>query len=313
MENIQSQPEQEEETPVEQKIVKDFNRNRRSHAQTFQQVGAACGIPRHRLTVLLLGMLTAILLIAAVVIAIYCANANDDHLQTPHSAVSALIIERNYLRNHTDILKAEREAELAIVRQQTSLIQMKLQLKQQRRLSDVLQNKIEVLQSEKANLQSKKNALEQSCGRCPAGWTLLKSTCYYFSLPDHDSKKNWPDSRADCLGRGGDLLVIDNLQEQVLVSENAPKTSSSSVLWWQNGYWMGLRVMGSQRTWMWINNTTEIETGYWRNDQPSSSGPQTGNCAAFLYYTDTSKVWYNGKCQEHLFNWICEMLAKPFK
>ncbi|XP_054653203.1 C-type lectin domain family 12 member B-like [Dunckerocampus dactyliophorus] len=313
MENIQSQPEQGEETPVEQRISRNSNTNRRSHAQKFQQAGPGCGIPRHHLTVVVLGLLNAVLLIAAVVIAIYCANANEDHLQTPHSAVSSLIIERNYLRNQSGILKAAQDADSALVREQTRHVQLKLQLKQQKTVSDVLQREIEVFQTEKANLQSKKVTLEESCSRCPSGWTLLKSTCYYFSLSEHDSEKNWPDSRADCLGRGGDLLVIDNLQEQILISENAPKTSSSSGLWWQKGYWMGLRLMESQRTWVWINNTTQTETGYWRNDQPSSSGPQSGNCAAFFYYADTRKVWYNGNCQEHLYNWICEMAAKPFE
>ena len=59
-------------------------------------------------------------------------------------------------------------------------------------------------------------ATEESCGRCRAGWALLKSSCYYFSSKHvPDSKKNWADSRADCIRQGGDLLVINDLQEQV--------------------------------------------------------------------------------------------------
>lgn len=169
------------------------------------------------------------------------ANANEDHLLTPHSAVSSLIIERNYLRNHSDILKARKDAEEALVREQTSQVQLKLQLKQQARLGDTLRSQIEILQKEKAQLEATKAiigkswdrgavnlgiavlnnhhfgivATEQNCGRCPSGWTLLKSTCYYFSLREPNAQKNWQDSRADCIGRGGDLLVIKNLQEQV--------------------------------------------------------------------------------------------------
>lgn len=56
---------------------------------------------------------------------------------------------------------------------------------------------------------------EENCGRCLPGWILLKSSCYYFSPRVSDSKKNWPDSRADCISHGGDLLVINNLEEQV--------------------------------------------------------------------------------------------------
>ncbi|XP_019720997.1 perlucin-like protein, partial [Hippocampus comes] len=128
-----------------------------------------------------------------------------------------------------------------------------------------------------------------------------------------NAKKNWQDSRADCIGRGGDLLVIKNLQEQILISDNVPKASSSSRLWWQNGFWMGLRDTESRGKWTWINNTTAIETGYWRNHQPTTIGLQTGDCAAFIYFTDATKTWYNGNCQDHLYNWICEMEAKPFE
>ncbi|XP_037097884.1 CD209 antigen-like protein E isoform X2 [Syngnathus acus] len=306
MENIQSQPEQVEETPAEQNISEAFRTNR---AQKFHQ-GAGSSILHHRVTLVLLGLLNAVLLIVAVVLAIYCANANEDHLLTPHSAVSSLIIERNYLRNHSHILKVEKDAEADLVKEQTSHIQLKLQLKQQTTMADTLWSQIKILHTEKEQLEATRALIEQNCGRCPSGWTLLKTTCYYFSLPESNDKKNWPDSRADCIGRGGDLLVIDNLQEQVLINENAPKVTSSSV-WWQNGFWIGLRDIESQGRWTWLDNTSAIETGYWRNNQPSTTGPQTGNCAVLYYFSDTRKTWFNGNCQNQLYDWICEMVAKP--
>ncbi len=59
-------------------------------------------------------------------------------------------------------------------------------------------------------------ATEENCGRCQPGWVFFKSTCYYFSSRNESNpKKNWFDSRADCKIRGGDLLVIDNMPEQV--------------------------------------------------------------------------------------------------
>ncbi|XP_061651394.1 C-type lectin domain family 12 member B-like [Phyllopteryx taeniolatus] len=311
MENVQSQPDQGGESPGEQKISEEFHTSRHSSSKKFQQAVAGSWIPQHRVTVLVLGLLNGVLLIAAVVLAICCASANEDHLLTPHSAVSSLIIERNYLRNHSDILKTKQDADAGLVREQTSQIQLRLQLKNKLRLGDTLRSQIEILQTEKTHLESTKATIEQNCDRCPSGWTLLKSTCYYFSLPEPNAKKNWPDSRDDCFLRGGDLLVIENLQEQVLISENIPKATSSSGLWWQNGFWMGLRNNDSRGTWMWINNTTAIQTGYWRNNQPSTTGLQSGDCAAFFYFSDTIKTWYNGNCQDHLYNWICEMVARP--
>nr|XP_061798746.1 C-type lectin domain family 12 member B-like [Nerophis lumbriciformis] len=241
------------------------------------------------------------------------ANANEYQLLTPHSAVASLLIERSYLRNHSNTLKTQQDAEETLVKEKENSVKLQLKMKQEVRISDTLRRRVELLHKEEDEIIANIDVIEQSCGSCPAGWILLKSTCYYFSLPEPDAKKNWSDSRADCIDRGGDLLVIDNLQEQILISENIPKASSTSGFWWQNGFWMGLRDTQSRGTWMWINNSTVADTGYWREHQPSTIGPQTGDCAAFFYFIDTTKTWYNGNCQDHLYNWICEMVAKPLE
>uniref|UniRef100_A0A8C5E5B1 C-type lectin domain-containing protein n=1 Tax=Gouania willdenowi TaxID=441366 RepID=A0A8C5E5B1_GOUWI len=59
------------------------------------------------------------------------------------------------------------------------------------------------------------NYLQESCNRCPPGWNLFTSTCYYYSQHDPGFRKNWNDSRADCIKQGGDLVVINSFQEQV--------------------------------------------------------------------------------------------------
>uniref|UniRef100_A0A3B4ZXY9 C-type lectin domain-containing protein n=1 Tax=Stegastes partitus TaxID=144197 RepID=A0A3B4ZXY9_9TELE len=141
------------------------------------------------------------------------------------------------------------------------------------------------------------------CSRCPPEWMLLKSSCYRFAHHEVAAQKNWSDSRADCIRQGGDLLVINNLEEQNFVRK------SSSNIWWENGYWMGLTDLVSEGTWVWINNVTEAETMYWRNGQPSHGEPQSGNCAAIYYYHDSMKSWYNANCQ-HPLSFICEMKAR---
>ncbi|XP_062295864.1 C-type lectin domain family 4 member M-like [Scomber scombrus] len=312
MENSQPQTEPEEEMSFEQKISEDFNNagHLHSHRQRFGQgcftEGGGSAFPRDRLVILSLSLLNAVLLIAAVVVGIYCAKANDNYLQIPHSTATDLTIELSYLRNHSAIIKAKLEAEATLSRERASHMELKLQVKHQNTLTDDLQSQIETLLTEKTSLQSNKSALDESCGRCLPGWNLLKSRCYYFSNPMSSSKKNWPDSRADCISRGGDMIVINNLQEQQLISNNYPKVSSSNS-WWQNGFWIGLTDVVLKGTWVWINNLTEAETMYWKSGQPREDGLQSGNCAAFSYYDDAMRTWYNGNCNDHLLNWICEM------
>ncbi|KAM3594112.1 uncharacterized protein V6R79_002435 [Siganus canaliculatus] len=263
-------------------------------------------LPPHRLILLSLALLNAALLLAAVVIGIYCAKAQN--LQVSNFAAASVIAEINFFRNQSHITRAKLDAQAALQRERTNHVKLKLQIKQEKVQTDSIMGQIEKLQTEKTHLQSNKTGLEDSCGSCKLGWKLLKSSCYYFSSQDpSNSRKNWTDSRADCMKVGGDLLVISSLEEQLLISDNIPKQRSGSN-WWQNGFWIGLTDVVTEGTWVWVNNVTEEETMYWRSGQPNTEEPQTGNCAAFYFYSDKRRTWYNGNCGNDLLQWICEML-----
>ncbi|KAM6969156.1 uncharacterized protein LKV04_017887 [Tautogolabrus adspersus] len=305
MEEFKSQTEVEDNILSRQTISRNFNQY--GHAGSHRGIfgGGSCfALPRHRLVILSLGLLNAVLLIASVVLGIYCARAS--YFQVPVSAATPLIIEMNYLRNQSGIIRATMETRAAIAKQQTDHIQLKLQMKQHKVSMERLQRQIETLRKEREKLQSNKSALEENCGRCQPGWILLKLSCYYFSSRNESNpKKNWLDSRADCVSKGGELLVINNLQEQQLVSASLP-TQSGGGEWWEKGFWIGLTDVAIRGTWVWVNNVTEVETMYWRSGQPKTDGPQSGNCAAFHYFSVTNRMWYNGNCTDHQYNWICE-------
>ncbi|XP_071355031.1 macrophage mannose receptor 1-like [Trachinotus anak] len=310
MENLQSRSEHEEEMSVEQKLSQLFSTDghRRSQRYALGQglltKGAGSAFPPHRLVLLGLGLLNAVLLIAGVVTGIYCAKAQD--LQISYSAAAPLIAELNHLRNHSGIIKAKVEAQAALMRERASHLQLKLQVNQKKTISDGLQEQLETLYTEKTNIKSNLTALEESCGRCLQGWMFLKSSCYYFSYRSSKNKKNWPDSRADCISQGGDLLVINNFEEQQLMSDNFPKLMSSGS-YFEQGFWIGLSENVAEEKWVWVDNTTVVETMYWRNGQPSRNEPQSRGCAAFNYYSDARRTWYNANCHDHELKWICEM------
>ncbi|KAF7201907.1 C-type lectin domain family 4 member E [Nothobranchius furzeri] len=279
-----------------------------SHPQILGQGPFATrgGFPvqHHRLVILGLGLLNAALLIAAAVIGIYCAKATD--LQISSQAATPLILEMKFLRNHTDIIRAKAEAEAALAKERAGYVQMKLEVKQKGIITDNLMKTIETLQAEKTNLQSNKTVLEENCDRCPPGWQILKNSCYFFSENQALSKKNWFDSRADCISKGGDLLVINNMEEQILVNDNFRRLDRVSIIWWLNGFWIGLTDLQHQGKWVWINNVTEESPTFWRRGQPNIIGAQSGNCTAFLP-ASTLNAWYNANCQQYRMNWVCEM------
>ncbi|XP_022606727.1 C-type lectin domain family 4 member G-like isoform X1 [Seriola dumerili] len=263
MENSQSYSEHEEEMSFEQKVSQHFSTDghRRYQRQAFGQglftKGGGSAFPPNRLVILSLGLLNAVLLIAAVVTGIYCAKAKN--LQISYSANGPLIAELNRLRNHSGIIRAKMEAHAALMKEHASHLYLKEQVQQKKTISDGLQLQIEALHTERTELKSNKTNLEGSCSRCQPRWIFLQSSCYFFSNSVYETRKNWLDSRAHCISQGGELVVINNLAEQHLMSDNFRRVSSGSV-WWQNGFWIGLREVVAEEKWVWVNNVTETET-----------------------------------------------------
>uniref|UniRef100_A0A4W6EY88 C-type lectin domain-containing protein n=1 Tax=Lates calcarifer TaxID=8187 RepID=A0A4W6EY88_LATCA len=263
----------------------------------------------NRRAILCLGLLNVTLLIVAVVLGIKCAKVKDGSLQVPHSAATQLINELSYLRsNHSDVIEAEEEATKALERALKNHAQLKVKIEQQRTINDGYQKQIEALRAEKTNLQSNISALEGSCGRCLPGWTLHNSTCYFFSYSRTSTvKKNWPDSRADCVRRGADLVVIDNPEEQKFVS-NTIENKKTSSNFWQNGFWIGVTDIVAEGTWVWINNVTEVEQRYWMDGEPNNLGQHGEHCGVVVYSsTNPWKTWFDANCNTDKQSWMCEM------
>uniref|UniRef100_H3C434 C-type lectin domain-containing protein n=1 Tax=Tetraodon nigroviridis TaxID=99883 RepID=H3C434_TETNG len=142
-----------------------------------------------------------------------------------------------------------------------------------------------------------------SCGKCGPGWLLLNTTCYFHSKSASLPLRNWWESRADCTTRGGNLAVIDNIEEQYL-----PKLDPSIRPWWKSGgTWIGLSDAHAEGNWVWINNVTqEHGKGYWIQGEPNNYGPSTGeDCAAFVNIKNPRQTWYDASCSEEK-HWLCE-------
>ena len=65
----------------------------------------------------------------------------------------------NYLRNHSDVIRAKLEAQMALTKERANHVQLKLQVKQEKAVTDSLQGRIETLHAEKDKLQYNKTTL----------------------------------------------------------------------------------------------------------------------------------------------------------
>ncbi|XP_041810321.1 C-type lectin domain family 4 member G-like [Chelmon rostratus] len=282
-----------------------FNTDGSIHYKIFGQGGGGS----ERLVLLSLGLLNVVLLIVAVALGINCAKVREVSLHVSHSTATQLITELDYLRgNHSKAVEAEEEAKNALDISRKKHAQLKVEIELQKATNDNYWRQIGVLQVEKTRLQSNISALEGTCGRCLPTWILHNSSCYFFSyIESTNVRKNWPDSRADCVGRGADLIVIDNQEEQKFVSANIGNLRGVQNVR-GNGFWIGLTDMDTEGNWVWINNVTEVEPRFWMDGEPNDVGHHGEDCAVAVYSPNNPwKTRNDGSCHTNTLHWICEM------
>lgn len=87
------------------------------------------------------------------------SGAKDNHPEVPGSAIAPLLAEVNFYRNKSHIIKARLEAEKTAAKQRASGISVRLEVKQQKVLTDNILKQIGMLQMQKTDLQSSTSAL----------------------------------------------------------------------------------------------------------------------------------------------------------
>lgn len=255
-----------------------------------------------------LGLLNIAMLISAVIIGINCSKVKQGSLHVDHPAAVKLLGELSNLRgNHSQVMIFAEEARTDLQSTIDNHAKLKEQIKEQKTLTSGYQTELKGLQAERENLQNNITSMEGSCGNCPVGWLSFNSSCYFFSVSSTTLKKNWHNSRSDCISRGSDLIVIDSPEKQTYVSNNikALVTGRST---WENGVWVGLTDIANEKTWLWINNVTETESRYWAEGEPNNHGPEGEDCVVVVHSaTNPWKTRYDAKCKTHKLSWLCEM------
>ncbi|KAK2826128.1 hypothetical protein Q5P01_020342 [Channa striata] len=263
--------------------------------------------PLYSLVIACLVLLNIVLLITAAVIWIYSGVVGEGSA-SPQINAQALSIEMNQLqRLQSEAIKAHEEAKQALETETRIHQRLKLQLENNKSLSDSLQWQLEKLLTMRRALMSNTSDIRQSCGQCLPGWFLMNSTCYFHAKSPSNTLKNWADSKADCVSRGASLAVIDTWEEQLNLFENLPKTDSNLRPWWRRpgALWIGLTDAETEGTWLWVNNVTLKDGGYWIQGEPNNH-KNSENCAAFMKIDNPRNSWFDSNCQDQK-EWLCEI------
>ncbi|XP_060948481.1 hepatic lectin-like [Limanda limanda] len=103
----------------------------------------------------------------------------------------------------------------------------------------------------------------ETCPRCEDGWEPHGGKCYFFS----SVWLYWTQSRKQCTSMSGDLVVINNREEQEFlvsrVSENMKKE--------EGRFWIGLTDSKKEGEWLWVDDTRlNTSLTFWREGQPDN-------------------------------------------
>ncbi|KAJ8341577.1 hypothetical protein SKAU_G00338680 [Synaphobranchus kaupii] len=135
-------------------------------------------------------------------------NGNMEQLKANHDLLTAALIKLQ--RSFQEAVRAKDS--------------MQLVRNRERQGKELLQRQKEALVNEETQLRTRITALEKSCERCPIGWELLRSSCYFFPPTESGPKLSWHRSREECKKSGADLAVIDSQEKQILAKRILDRT-----------------------------------------------------------------------------------------
>ncbi|XP_027032178.2 C-type lectin domain family 4 member E-like [Tachysurus fulvidraco] len=158
----------------------------------------------------------------------------------------------------------------------------------------VLWVKYNILSREHNQLEQERSALHRVLLK--SGWRVFRQSIYYIST----QKKNWTESRADCIKRGSDLVIVDSREEQAFIS----KYSNGSHAW------IGLTDIVTEGTFKWVDGSP-LTTEFWWVGEPNDVA-RNEDCVIINFRLARSVIltWndYNcgfsgvGICEMNIFN-----------
>ncbi|KAM9363478.1 CD209 antigen-like protein C isoform 2-T2 [Symphorus nematophorus] len=124
---------------------------------------------------------------------------------------------------------------------------------------------------------------------CTDGCSYFNNSFYYIS---RDVKKSWSESRQDCKGKGADLVIVNNKEEQEFIRSLS------------NKFWIGLTDTEKNETWRWVDGSVLNEPKFWGDRQPSwKFETQEEDCVEIV-----GGIWNDAVCTTENV-WICEKVT----
>ncbi|XP_028283043.1 C-type lectin domain family 4 member M-like [Parambassis ranga] len=189
------------------------------------------------------------------------------------------------------VLFSDSSAAIKNLTEERDTLQRKLDVcgEQHTAVSDRYAAKTADLEAAIKNLTEERDTLQRRLyvceNRLQQGWVLFQNRYYYIS----SDTKSWHDSKADCVQKGTDLVIINSKEEQNFLRK------------FQKRVWIGLKE--TEGVWKWVDGT-QLSKSFWMPGEPNNYEDKDEDCGEIRYY-DQEDGWNDEPCDtQH--NWICE-------
>ncbi|XP_060948494.1 C-type lectin domain family 4 member E-like [Limanda limanda] len=103
----------------------------------------------------------------------------------------------------------------------------------------------------------------ETCPRCEDGWEPHGGKCYFFS----SVTLTWNKSRNQCISMRGDLVVINNREEQRFLESRVMEKKEA----YEYKFWIGLTDSKKEGEWLWVDDAQlDPSLTFWREGQPDN-------------------------------------------
>ncbi|XP_038151962.1 uncharacterized protein LOC119790490 [Cyprinodon tularosa] len=139
-------------------------------------------------------------------------------------------------------------------------------------------------------------------------WERYQGKCYKFNT----RKSSWTESRDSCRRLGGDLVKIDNRDEQVFLEIRLRDWMEES----EDKFWIGLTDSKKEGRWLWADGSPLNESlTFWSKGQPNDGNkrnPAGEDCVRMWLRGGAGdlKRWFDMSCGAH-YKSICEKSIVP--
>ncbi|XP_053335436.1 C-type lectin domain family 6 member A-like [Clarias gariepinus] len=120
----------------------------------------------------------------------------------------------------------------------------------------------------------------------------FNSSLYFM----YNAKKNWTESRQNCMDKGADLVIINSNEEQEFIAKQLQGSQA----------WIGLSDRDAEGEWKWVDGTP-LTSGNWANQQPDNYNNE--DCGETGY--PDGQHWNDKPCS-YTQAWICEKKKNMF-